>query len=180
MQKNNLFKVRFSAHAIAVMAMLIALHVVLSRYLSINLTDFMRISFGFLPVALCGMLMGPIPAMITGGIADIIGYTLFPTGPYHFGFTLTAMLSGLIYGVVFNRKDVKLLHIILAKLLIDVLLNIGLNTLWIHQLYGKAIVALLPSRAYKNLFQFPVDVILLFSTIVLVKKIPSRYMPKMK
>ena len=162
------------------MAMLIALHIVLTRFLSVNLTDMVRITFGFLPLSLCGMLLGPIPAMITGAISDILGYVIYPTGAYHFGFTLSAILSGLIYGVVFYQKDVKLIHIIIAKLLVDTLINIGLNTLWVHQLYGRAIMVLLPSRSLKNLLQFPIDIFILYPTIILVKKIPSRYIPKMK
>ena len=171
---------KLSVQSITIMAMLIALNIILARGLSLSLTEYMRISFGFLPTAVAGFLLGPVPAMIVGGVADVLGYLLKPTGPYHFGFTLTAILAGLTYGLLFYRRDVKLWHILLAKLLIDLCLNIGLNTLWVHQLYGKAILVLLPSRAYKNLFQYPVDVALLFATVTLLKRLPQSLKPPMK
>lgn len=176
----NKFSIKFTAHNMSIIAMLVALHIILSRFLSINLNEFMRISFGFLPTAVAGMLLGPLPAMLTGGLGDVIGYLLHPTGAYHFGFTLTAICAGLVYGLFFYETKVTLVHVLLSKLLIDVCLNLGLNTLWIHQLYGKAITVLLPSRAVKNLCQYPVDVILLFSVATLVKRIPARYIPNMK
>ncbi len=48
--------------------------------------------------------------------------------------------------------------------------NLALNTVWIHMLYGKAFMALLPGRALKNLLQYPVDVLLLYP--VMKKVIP--------
>lgn len=168
---------RIPTKAMAVMAMLIALNIILTRFLSISLTEFMRLSFGFLPTAVAGYLLGPIPAAVVGGLADFLGYLLNPTGPYHFGFTLTAMLAGVTYGLLFFKRDVKLWRVLLAKLIIDLCFNIGLNTLWIHDLYGRAIMVLLPSRAYKNLFQYPVDVALLFATLLLLKRLPKSVNP---
>ncbi len=175
-----MFKPKFTTQTTTVMAMLIALNIILSRVLAINLNEFMRISFAFLPTAMAGLLLGPVPAMIIAGLADILGYLLNPLGVYHFGFTLTAILAGLIYGLCFYQRDVKIWHVLVAKFLIDLFLNIGLNTIWIHQLYGKGILVLLPSRAYKNLFQYPIDVILLFTTITLFKRLPAKLLPKMK
>jgi len=169
---------RISAQTMAVTAMLIALNIILTRFLSISLTEFMRLSFGFLPTAVAGYLLGPIPALAVGGMGDILGYLLNPTGPYHFGFTLTAMLAGITYGLLFYKRDVKLWRVLLAKLIIDLFFNIGLNTLWIHQLYGKAVMVLLPSRAYKNLFQYPVDAALLFATLLLLKRLPKMLKPR--
>lgn len=180
MEKRELFRVRFSAHVLAMMAMLIALNIILTRFLSIMITDSMRIGFGFLPVAIAGMLLGPIPAMLVGAVGDLIGTWLFPSGPYFFGFTLTAMLGGLVYGLCLYQKPVRLGYVLLAKLLIDAFLNLGLNTLWINLLYGKAILALLPARAMKNLVQYPIDVALLYMVLLLITRIPKSFVPKMK
>ncbi|HBK85843.1 MAG TPA: folate transporter, partial [Firmicutes bacterium] len=74
-------------------ALLVALSIVASRFLSIN-TPIIRIGFGWLPILLAGLLYGPGWGFIVGAIADFIGANLFPFGPYFPGFTLSAGLSG--------------------------------------------------------------------------------------
>jgi ECF transporter S component (folate family) len=181
MNKNRLFAFSYSIHSITLLAMFIASHVILTRFLSIPISTSIRISFGFFPIALTGLLLGPISAMVVGGIGDLLGALFFPIGPFYFGFTLTAILSGLIYGsCLFRKTPVRLYHVILSKLIADLLLNIGLNSLWIHHLYGQAMMAILPARALKNLVQFPIDAALLYSVIILITHVPDRYLKKLK
>ena len=52
-------------------ALLIALQIVLSRFLSIN-TPFIRIGFSFIPLAAIGMLYGPLWGAAGAVIADLI------------------------------------------------------------------------------------------------------------
>ena len=58
-------------------AFLIALEIILTRFLSIN-TPIVRIGFGFLPVAMAGILFGPLWA----GLALVSRYilALYPDG----------------------------------------------------------------------------------------------------
>ena len=63
------------------MALLIALEVVLTRFLSINL-PIVRIGFGFLPVAIAAILFGPLWAGIGYAVGDLIGMLIWPTGAY--------------------------------------------------------------------------------------------------
>ena len=42
----------------------------------------------------------PISAGVAYAIGDILGMMIFPSGSYFPGFTLTAFLTGVIYGVV--------------------------------------------------------------------------------
>ena len=51
---------------LVVAALLLAAHVVLVRFCAIT-TPLVRISFGFLPLAICGMLYGPVWAGAVGG-----------------------------------------------------------------------------------------------------------------
>ncbi|MGL4484288.1 MAG: folate family ECF transporter S component, partial [Anaerovoracaceae bacterium] len=97
MKKNKTQKLVF-------LGILIAINVLLSKPLSINLPT-IRIGFGFLPMAFMGKIYGPIWSGVACAIADLIGAFLFPTGPFFPGFTLSAFLTGLTFGVVFqNRK----------------------------------------------------------------------------
>ena len=52
-------------------AMLIALEIVLDRFCSIT-TPVTRIGFAFIPMALCGMLFGPIWAGAAYAVADLL------------------------------------------------------------------------------------------------------------
>ena len=74
-------------------ALLIALDVILTRFLSIQ-TQFLRIGFGFLPVAVAGIAYGPFWGAVTGAVGDILGMIIYPPAEYFPGFTLTALLTG--------------------------------------------------------------------------------------
>ena len=138
---------------IITMALLIAIEVVLTRFLSFN-TQFLRIGFGFLPVAVMGMLYGPLWAGIGYAIGDVLGMLIFPSGPYFPGFTLSAFLTVLVYGLLLYKKEVTWQRALIASLIISVFINLGLDTLWLSILYGKAYVPILVGR----LIKFPLAV----------------------
>ena len=62
-------------------ALLVALQVILARFLSIN-TTFVVVNFSFLAVALAGILFGPLWGMAVGGVSDLVGASLFPFGAF--------------------------------------------------------------------------------------------------
>lgn len=138
-------------------SLLIATSVVLSRFLSIA-TPIVKIGFAFLPIAIAGFMYGPAWGAVTGGVADFIGAILFPIGPYFPGFTLTAALSGMTYGLVLHKKEKSLYQILLAVSIITVFLHLGLNTLWLVILSGKGALGLLPSRIIQQAVMVPVQV----------------------
>lgn len=151
-------------------AMLLAIQVVLNATVSIYVTQNIRISFGFLVVASTAAMFGPVPAMLNAAAADVIGVIIKPAGPYFPGFTLSAILGALIYGVAFYGRDIKVSTVLIAKLAVDVLVNLALNSLWLQMLYGTAFFAALPARAVKNLLQYPIDVALLFPVLLAVRR----------
>lgn len=59
--KQNL-KNTFSTRNLVLMAVLIAIQIVLARYLSVQVHEGLRISFETIPLALAGMWLGPLPA----------------------------------------------------------------------------------------------------------------------
>lgn len=140
---------------LVVMALMIALTVALSKLLSINIS-ILRIGFGFLPIAVLAILYGPIWAGIGYAIADVIGGFLFPTGDFFPGFTLSALLSGLIFGLVLYKKEVTLWRALLASALVCLVVNLLLNTYWLTIIIGKAYGVLLTTRAVKELIAFPI------------------------
>lgn len=150
-------KQRFTAKSIAFMGILMALDLILSRFFSIP-TQFVKISFAFIPLVFMGMLYSPIVAGSANALSDFIGANLFPTGPYFPGFTLTAFLSGFIYSAFYYKKEMTLKRIIIVNLIVAIFLNIGLNTLWLYMMFGKGALAFLPARIISSSIMFVIHV----------------------
>ena len=157
--KNNKKHAFPNTKTLTIMGLLIALEVVLSRFLSINAWN-IRIGFGFVPIAIAGMLFGALQAGIIAAAADVLGATLFPTGPYFPGFTLTAFLTGVVLGIFLNRRRTPL-NILCAVLINQLILSLLLNSLWISILYNSPFLPLLGTRAIQTAILIPVQFIVI-------------------
>ena len=114
---------------LAAVSMLLAITVILGFY-RLQITDYLRIGFDSLAKELTGMLFGPVAACVVAGLADLISFVLKPVGAFFPGLTLSAMLAGVIYGVVLYRRPLTLKRVILANVLVTVFVNLLLNTYW--------------------------------------------------
>jgi len=154
------------------LSLLIAIEVILTRFLSIQ-TPIVRIGLGMLPIALMGIMFGPLSAGIGAVIADLIGMILFPKGAYFPGFTFSAFLSGCLLGLILHNKF-SLKRVLLAVFLVSILIHLGLNTIWLSMLMNKGVLAILPSRIIKTLITFVIDSFTIFSVWTLLKtRIPA-------
>lgn len=156
-------------------AVLVALEVVLSRFLSIP-TQFMKIGFAFVPLAVCGMLFGPWWAFLAGGLSDFIGAILFPIGPYFPGFTLSNALVGLMFGYCLYQKFSGWKHIAKAVVVNNFVISLFISTYWLHLLYGSPYLGLLPTRLAQNC----VMIVLEFVVIRLIQKPIGLYAKQMR
>lgn len=123
-----------------------------------------RITFTFAVSAMAGMILGPVPALVICGCGDILGYLLNPGGgAYFFGFTLSAMLGGFIYGLCLYKRERKYIvpWTILAVFIITLFVNIILNTYWLSIVYEKAVGMFAGMRIIKNFVVFPLHVIVI-------------------
>lgn len=150
----------FSTEKLVVTAFMIALEIVLSKLVSVNIS-FLRIGFGFLPIAILAIMYGAWWSGIAYAIGDVIGGFLFPTGAFFPGFTVTALLTGLIFGWVLYNKKVTFARAALASALVCVLCNLLINTYWLTFIIGKGFTVLLASRAVKELVAIPVMAVLI-------------------
>lgn len=150
-----------ATNRLVVMAFLIALEIILTRFCSIN-TPILRIGFGFLPVAMAGILYGPVWAAIGYAVGDILGMLIFPSGGYFPGFTVTALLTGFVFGVFLHGKEkITWKNVLPASLIVILAFNLGLDTLWLSIMMGDAFIALLPTRILKCAVMLPVHIILI-------------------
>ena len=152
---------RSATTRLVVMAFLIALEIILTRFCSIN-TPILRIGFGFLPVAMIGALYGPIWAAVGYAIGDILGMIIFPSGIFFPGFTVTAVLTGFVFGLfLHNKEKITWKTVLPASLIIILALNLCLDSLWLSIMYGDAFIALLPTRIFKCVVMLPIHLILI-------------------
>lgn len=134
---------------LVLLGIIVAMKIILSRF-SVG-TTIVHVSLGFIGSVMLGYLFGPVWGSIGGGISDLVSSALFGNqGGFFLGFTLSAMIGPFIYGLVFYQKPVKIWRIILATLLVTVVVNIGLNTLWVHLLYGMDFRVVLIQRIPKE------------------------------
>lgn len=134
---NKSFKIS-STRGIVFLGLLVALAIVLTRFVQIPLSFIPgfndRISLGFLPVALSGALFGPAGGAIVGGLEDLIRALIFPQGDLNLLFTVNAALRGIIYGLFFKKMNIK--NIIISSIIILVLNNTLIISSIIHLCYG--------------------------------------------
>ena len=143
--------------------------------LAIVLSMVIKIGFSGLPNRIVEFLFGPAVGCLFGGALDLLKYVLKPDGPFFFGFTFNAMLSGLIYGTLLYRRPVSIKRIVIAEFFVKLVINCGLNTLWISMLYGKGFIALLGPRVIKNMIMLPIDSFILFFALTYAKKIAAQF-----
>lgn len=143
------------------MGLFLAMEIILTRFLSIQ-TPFVRIGFTFLPIALSAMMFGPWISGITAALADVLGMMLFSSGmPFFPGFTASAFLTGLLYGIILYQKQKNLRNITLAVLLVSLVITLGLDTLWLWMLTGDGILVLLPARVLKFFIMIPIQILVI-------------------
>ena len=155
-------------------AMLLAMSVVISFTASVRVTETIKIGLGYLITALLGMLYGPFTAALAAGAGDLIKYLLKPDGAYFFGFTLTAMLGGVVYGVFFYREKCTIPRAIASKATVSLLLNCLLNTVWVSWLYGMPFLGALGPRVIKNLMALPFEIVLIYIVLNGMNKVIQR------
>lgn len=163
-------------------AMLLALLIVLSRFLSIQ-TQFLVLSFGFIPIMMSAIWLGPKYSMMIAALGDLIGALLFPFGAYFPGFTVSAAISGLIYGLfLYNKNNTPisnmkfLFKLIISSILVLCMVNIFITSLWLHMLYGKAYLVIISTRTVSQLIMLPIQVIIIYILNKVLNPIVDKYL----
>lgn len=156
-------------------SLLLASTVIINRFLSIN-TGILSIGFTFVPLMLSAIILGTRKSMLIATLADLIGALLFPFGSFFIGYTISAMLTGLVYGLLLYQKGEFIvskkfiLRLIIATLIVTILINGCLNTLWIILTVKSASVAIIPTRIIKQLIMIPVMILTMISLTKILQK----------
>lgn len=174
MNKNNMFlesaRELKKTSALTMCAMLAALAFILNQVASINIGPYVKIGFSGIPNQIVDYLFGPVSGSLFAGVLDVVKYFVRPDGPFFFGFTFNAMLGAFIYGCSYYRHKLTFKRVLITKLIVVVVINILLSTLWLDMLYGKGFVAILPARALKNMIMWPIDSVIYYTLLRLIEQ----------
>ncbi len=141
----------FSSKKLTYMSMFIALAV------AINTFRIGNISFSGFPIICSGFVLGPVPGFLVGGIADIVGFLVRPSGnAFNVAFTLTSALTGFIPAIlIIKGNKQKFLHIFIAIFVGQIITSILLVPLFRLWLFEHPLIATMTSAAIKQAYSIP-------------------------
>ena len=179
MKRNHVFSVR----NVAMMAALVAMQIILARFLSIQASDTLRVSFESIPVILAGMWLGPVSGALVALIADILGTIISGYGvwfpPIALGPVMVAVISGLSTKYIFKsdltaaRDTWKVLvTVIVAGILNSFVIGTITTSLYSIIIMGntKAFGALLLYNLGQRLVSKPLTIVVDAVLVALVNK----------
>lgn len=137
--------------------------------------------FCFLPVAVTGSLMGPVYAVIVAVLGDVLSCFVKGYAPY-IPLTLTALLSGMWYGLVLEKQQLNrgcIRHWLRAAVCIVpavVVCEIWLNSYALSVLRHQPMSVVVLQRLWGNIIEIPVKTALLMLVLPAVQKLPKSYL----
>ena len=183
MQKNKKTKkdVRFMRTTLlrmTVCAMMIALAIVLCRLLGFPQTGAYRVEISFLPIAVVAMLMGPIWAGASYGLADFIGAAV-TTGINPF-ITLCKIAFGAAMGFAFYKKKPGVIRSIVFFIAAGIIIDIGMMMPIFIYGFGYGVKAAFNYRLIGFAVNTPVRILLMILTGKYLMPLLSRYQKKLE
>ncbi|MFC6182400.1 folate family ECF transporter S component [Lactiplantibacillus daowaiensis] len=155
-----------SIKSLTLLGVLTAMQIVLGSLLSIQFLT-TKIAFAFIIVAITARLFPPLITAGSTALAYFLGMLLFPKFTFFPGFILTAFLTGLVFGYAFYRQT-SLTRILIANFIVTFILNLFLNSLWLHLMYLTPWSVLLTTRFIQEV----VTIIIYTAILVILFKVP--------
>lgn len=131
----------FTPRRLTSMAVLIALQIVLARFVGLQINEGLRISFETIPIILAGIWLGPAEGFIVGFLSNLFGTLISGYGVYFPPLALTPILNGVLPGLCYryifkNRMNfIKCIAmIVVTETITSLLLGTYILT-WYYQLF---------------------------------------------
>lgn len=145
---------------IALCALMIAMKVALS-FIQIPVAENLNIRFTYIVVAVEAAVLGPVMAVVSGAVTDIVGYLIHPTGAFFFGYTISAMAGSLIFALFLYERKITIVRLALSRFFINYLVNVLMGSYWSSVMFSKGYIYYFTNSLIKNSILLPVEVILL-------------------
>lgn len=141
-------------------ALMIAAAIALG-FVSIPIAVNLKVGISFIARALAAWVCGPVLGLLYGFAEDIVGWFIKGGGPFFPGYTLNTMLGVLVYAMCFYRQNLTIWRVIIAKVITNYPISVGLGCLWSQILYGKGYLYYAAKSLVKNTLYLPIQIILL-------------------
>lgn len=152
-----------NVRVLAFSGLVVAMAIVLESLPIYLLGPTLKIYFSFLAVGFGAMVYGPVVGMVAGGLIDTIGFLLAGYGePYFPGYLVSAVLSGLVYGLFLYKRNPTILRLVVLRLMINYGINVFLGSVWKAMLYGKGYLYYVSTGLVKNTIMLPTEVFLMW------------------
>lgn len=162
---------------ITVCAMMTALAIVFCRLLGFPQNGAYRIEISFLPVSVVAMLMGPVWAGVSYGLADLIGAAV-TTGVNPF-ITLCKVAFGIAMGLAFYKKKPGALRCTLFFIIAGAVIDIGMMMPIFVFMFGYTAKAAFVYRLIGFAVNTPVRIALMLLTVKYLMPAVSGYSKKL-
>lgn len=159
-----------NTRALMVSALLCAVAIIMEKFQIPIIPGVLEVSFSFIAISLCSFLTGPVIAIPCGIIVDIVG-ALINGYSFFFGYTLSAVLGAFIYGLFLYRTRLSFERIALARLTINIFVNVLLGSVWRVMMSGGPYGYYVAISGIKNLLLLPLEVFIM--TVFLRALLPS-------
>lgn len=186
MQKNN-SKTHWNVKTLVFMALLVAMHMVLTRVFVVELGAY-RISLGSVCTILAGLWMGPAAGAVCGLASDLLGcfmkgYAINPI------ITMAAVMWGVIPALMKplweeKSKKIKTIGIVIAVTVTAFVSSLTLTTTGLVLIQGYNFYAIIPGRIVQFVILVPIYCVvtcfLYFSplTLMVVENVSSKVLKK--
>ena len=165
MQKNNGFRILKNTGVLCIMSVLIAMVIVLSRVLRVDL-GFARFTLGSVCTIMGGLWFGPAAGGIIGGLADLLGSLLQGYAPNPIiaaGAVLWGVIPALLLRWTVGTRLRRIMVIASSVVLTSVVCCLGFSTAGLVLMLGYDLRAILPVRLMQFAVMTPVYCILVCS-----------------
>lgn len=127
----------------------------------IPVADNLNVYVGFIANALSGAVCGPVIALMSGAVCDLLGWLIAPQGAFYPLFTLIEMIGSLIYSLWLYKAPITLGRLFGAKASVNLLVNIICEPIALSLMYSKGIIVYIIPRIVKNVILLPAEVFVL-------------------
>lgn len=141
---------------LATAGLIIAVEIILERYLCIEAGDSSRYSLAFVARAVAGAILGPFGAGVTGVLADCLGAVIKFGSPIWL-LCITAFVRGVFYGIFLHKKT-NVLRIVLSVLCVEGICSVLLNSFILHYSFGSPLSALFFTRGIQALVMTAIQI----------------------
>ena len=118
---------------------------------------------------------GPLWGGIGALVSDLLRAEIFGVdGGFFPGFTLSAIVAVVIYALFLYQKPIKWWRIIASTLLVTLVVNVLMNTYWIHILRGLDLRAAFLQRILKELIAPWIQIVVLYVILNALQRVKIR------